>query len=86
MKKWQNSRPITLLLVLSLTQYSRLPRSNRTEEGNWLLKGGKVYDKLKTRNIVKEEEIDDHYKVFARTKFRTTSKKHIQTLLKESLS
>jgi len=57
-------------------QYSRLPRSNRIEEGNWLLKGGKVYDKMKTRNMVMEGERDDHHKVIVRTKFRTASKKH----------
>lgn len=84
MNKWQDPRLPTLLLVFFLIQCSRLPRSNRSEEGNWLLKGGKVYDKMKTRNMVREVEIADYHHVIAKTKFRIAGKAHILTL-RESL-
>lgn len=65
--------------MLSLIQYSRLPRSNRIQEENWLLKASKTYDKVKTRNMVIGDNIDDLHKVIARTKFRTERQKKIHT-------
>lgn len=49
-------------------QCSRLPRTNKIEEGNWLLKASEVSNKEKTRNVVMEEDTDDLHKDIARTK------------------